>query len=306
MSENEKKSENSPQKGKSFMDTYREINERERAEEMRRQSELDAQKAERERKERNAYAEKLRQERLELLKLKQGVISEDDVPKEEAVVKQYTLKEKIGNFFYHNKMYIIMFAVAASIMGFLIYDLVTKVDPDVTIMFVAVDPEFSLYTEEMENVLVRYCEDYNGDGKVKVRVSYIPANTDMTGINAQYNQADRTKIIAEFQGPDSIIVINDEEACKVLDIAGSDVFADLTEYYPDDENAGTWGYNLSATNIAEDIGYSEMPDNLTLSFRSPRSGMNEKKFRKNFEGAVSLWTNYINGNVIDPDAVNAE
>lgn len=306
MSENKKKSENNLSKSKSFMDTYREVNERERAEKIKRQSEIDAQKAELERKERNAYAEMLRQEKLELLKLKQGIISEDDVQKEEAAARQYTLKEKIDNFFYHNKMYIIMAVVMAAIVGFLIYDFVTKVDPDVTIMFVAVDPEFSLYTEKMENVLVRYCEDYNGDGKVKVRVSYLPANTDMTGINAQYNQADRTKIIAEFQGPDSIIVINDEEACEVLNIAGSDIFEDLTKYYPDDENAGIWGYDLSATSIAEDMDYFGLPDNLTVSFRSPRSGMNEKKFRKNFEGAISLWTNYINGNEINPDAVNGK
>ena len=80
-------------KGKSFMDVYREVNERERAEELKRQSELEAARADRERRERDRYAEKLRQEKLELLKLKQGVISEEDVPAEVIEERHYTVWE---------------------------------------------------------------------------------------------------------------------------------------------------------------------------------------------------------------------
>ncbi|MDE6763953.1 MAG: hypothetical protein K2J73_09775, partial [Oscillospiraceae bacterium] len=83
-------------KGKSFMEVYREVNEKERAEKLRRQSELEAARAERERKERERYAEKLRQEKLELLKLKQGVISEEDIPTEVKAERHYTVWERVS------------------------------------------------------------------------------------------------------------------------------------------------------------------------------------------------------------------
>ena len=90
---------NDKKKGKSFLQTYREVNEKARAEELKRESEAEAARAERERQARAAYNEKLRQERLELMKLKQGIISEADIPKEEVVQKEYSIWEKISNFF---------------------------------------------------------------------------------------------------------------------------------------------------------------------------------------------------------------
>ncbi len=134
-------------KGKSFMEVYREINEKEKAEEIKRQSELEAARADRERKARDEYAEKLRQEKLELLKLKQGVISEEDIPTEVKVERHYTAWEKIGNFFYHNKMYVIIGTITVLFIGFLLYDLLSRVQPDVAIMFIAEDYNVSLKSD---------------------------------------------------------------------------------------------------------------------------------------------------------------
>lgn len=299
MSENENRS---PKKGKSFMDVYREVNAKEHAEEMKREAELEAQRAERERRQRESYEAKLRQERLELLKLKQGVIAEEDVVYEKEPEKHYTVWQKIGNFFYHNKVYLIFGTLLAALAAFLIYDYVSTVRPDAVVMIIASDGEFNFITEDISEFLGQYCADNNGDGKVSVRVSYLPAAPSEDSVSMYYQQADQTKLMAEFQGTEAIMVMGDYEACEVLGITEG-VFADMSEYFPDDENVTELGYMLSGTDFAKDIGYEDMADNIFLGFRQPKKGgfgTSEKDFRENFDNAVELWQNYLSGNVINP------
>lgn len=307
--ENEMPADNESKKSKSLLETYREITARERTEALKRESELEAARADRERKARDDYAEKLKQEKLELLKLKQGVISEEDIPKEEKIEKQYTIWEKISNFFYHNKTYIVFGTVAALIFGFLVYDFVTTVHPDVSVMFIATDASVAFVTEDMETVLEQYCEDYNDDGVVDVRVSYLPAILDTSGGHSglYYQQSDQTKLMAEFQAVDSIIVIADYDSCEEIGIT-ENVLADLSSVYPDDENVSELGYMLSGTSFAEDSGYSELADNLFIGFRKPVEGfgVDTGKFQQNYDNALELWTNYLNGNVVNPVAENSE
>lgn len=294
-------------KGKSFMEVYREVNERERAEELKRQSELEAARAERERKERDRYAEQLRQEKLELLKLKQGVISEEDIPTEVKAERHYTVWERVSNFFYHNKAYIIIGTAIFLILAFLVYDLVTRVKPDVTVMIIAKDDSFQFYTENIELLLERYCEDYNGDGKVDVRVFYAPAVMSESQNDLYTRQSDQTKLVAEFQSGDTVIIIADMEACEEIG-AVDGVFSDLSKVFPDDENVTELGYMLSGTNFAEDMEYSALSGELFAAFREPHGGIgiNEEKFRENYDHAVELWTNYITGNEINPSAEDTD
>lgn len=299
MPENENKS---PKKGKSFMDVYREVNAREHAEELKREAELEAQRAERERRQRESYEAKLRQERLELLKLKQGVIAEEDVVYEKEPEKHYTVWQRIGNFFYHNKVYIIFGTLLAALAAFLIYDYVSTVRPDAVVMIIASDGEFNFITEDISEFLGQYCNDNNGDGKVSVRVSYLPAAPSEDSVSMYYQQADQTKLMAEFQGTEAIMVMGDYEACEVLGITEG-VLADLSEYFPNDENVTELGYMLNGTDFAKDIGYEGLADNIFLGFRQPKKGSfgtSEKDFQKNFDNAIELWRNYLNGNIINP------
>lgn len=294
--------EKSTKKGKSFMDVYREVNAKEHAEELKREAELEAQRAERERRQRESYEAKLRQERLELLKLKQGVIAEEDVVYEKEPEKHYTVWQRIGNFFYHNKVYIIFGTLLAALAAFLIYDYVSTVRPDAVVMIIASDGEFNFITEDISEFLGQYCNDNNGDGKVSVRVSYLPAAPSEDSVSMYYQQADQTKLMAEFQGTEAIMVMGDYEACEVLGITEG-VLADLSEYFPDDENVTELGYMLSGTDFAKDIGYEGLADNIFLGFRQPKKGSfgtSEKDFRKNFDNAIELWRNYLNGNIINP------
>lgn len=285
------------EKKKSFRDTIREIDEQERKEELE-QAALKAEIiAEKERLQRGKYEKSLAKERIELMKLKSGIIA--DIPKEEKEEKIYTRKEKIANFFFHYKTHLIVSAFLIGLAVFFVYDMVTKVNPDVSVMIIATDSEFYYYSKVIESVLEQYCEDFNGDGNVKVQVNYTPAAADISDSTAiYYTQADQAKLAAEFQAADTILIIADEETCNTIGVTEG-VFKDLSDIYPENEGVNNYRYMLNATSIAEDIEYPELAGNLFVAFREPREGIgiNEKKFITNFNSALKLWDNYISGNI---------
>lgn len=288
----------------SVLENMRRINEKQHREELEAEAEREKERAEKERLERERYEKKLERDRIELMKLKQGIISDEDIPHEAEPVKEYTAWEKIGNFFYHNKMPLIVGAVIVLLAVFLIRDVVTNKKPDVSIMIMASDSELDFRTGDIEKLLEPYCEDFNGDGEVYVRVSYLPAVYSDDNLDAYFNQSAQTKLMAEFQSGDSIIVIADANTCHTVGIDTvsengnpvDPILVDMRTIYPDDENCIELGYMLSGTDFAEDIKYTAMSDSLFIGFRLPREalGVNMEKFTANYNNALKLWDNYLN------------
>lgn len=291
MSDKEKKP-----KEKSFLETVREVNAAERKAELDEEAKRAEERAKREEQQRKAYEEKLRREKLELIKLKQGVISEEDIPKEENVEKQYTVWEKIGNFFYHNKLYLLFGLCIASIAGFLIYDVATRENPDITSMFIATDYNMEYYCDELTELWADIVPDYNGDGKQIARLYYVPVGyADESAASLYYAQGDRTKLIAEFQSGDTIVIIGNKQAYSDLGVLDG-VFCDARELFPGDEYAEELGYRLAGTDFKDFIGYPELDDSeLYISFRKPVKlmGTSEEKMQENFDKAVGFWKGFI-------------
>lgn len=287
----------------SVLENMRRINEKQHREELEAEAEREKERAEKERLERERYEKKLERDRIELMKLKQGIISDEDISHEAEPVKEYTAWEKIGNFFYHNKMPLIVGAVIVLLAVFLIRDVVTNKKPDVSIMIMASDSELDFRTGDIEKLLEPYCEDFNGDGEVYVRVSYLPAVYSDDNLDAYFNQSAQTKLMAEFQSGDSIIVIADADTCHTVGIDTvsengnpvDPILVDMRTIYPDDENCTELGYMLSGTSFAEDIKYTAMSDSLFIGFRLPREalGVNMEKFTANYNNALKLWDNYL-------------
>ena len=296
-------------KEKSFLEKVQEINEKERQEELKEEARKTKERAEKEQKARESYSKKLNQERIELMKAKQGIIEEDAVQLEPEEKKVYTFKEKAGNFFYHNKLYIFIAIFLIGITSFLIYDFVTKVKPDITVMITKQDDFLMNNTDAVAKVLEQYCSDYNNDGKVKVEVLYTPSYSEDTNSTEIYNnQAYQTRLVAEFQSDQVIMFISDKETCEYLELDDGVSIADVSGIYPSDPNAQKLGYMLSGTKFAEQIGYKDMPDTYFVSFRVPRDNfnINIEKFEKNYENALETWNKYLEANKDSSDDVQAE
>ena len=117
----------------SVIENMRRINRKQRQEELEAEAEREKERAERERRERESYEKRLEHDRIELMKLKQGIISDEDIPCEEKIVKEYTIAERIGNFFYHNKMPLFVGALIVLLAVLFVRDIITNKKPDVEI-----------------------------------------------------------------------------------------------------------------------------------------------------------------------------
>ena len=84
----------------------------------------------------------------------------------------------------------------------------TKTDPDVVILYIDNNAEIA-YSEKFTDYLQNLCGDINDDGKAVASVYYIP----YTGVEyTDYNSGSTTKLIAEMQNADAMLVISGKMA----------------------------------------------------------------------------------------------
>jgi hypothetical protein len=267
------------------------------------QTEKNAQAAQTEREKQRERArterdKELQRERLELLKLKAGTATAEEIadfaPTEEPK-KHYTISQKIGNFIYWYKTYIIIFGALAIIGGFLIVNLLTLVKPDVKIGVITRDETFFANEDKIAAALTPYCSDFNGDGKISVSVLYFSGPVPEDEANPDLSQtAEVIKLSNELQRDEMVLLITDFKMIEEMEI-GENVLADGKTLFPGDKNADYYGYKLSGTNFAEAIGYPEMGGDYLAAFRKPKEHFGDyDTFEQNFENAVILWMRFIN------------
>lgn len=250
------------------------------------QKQLEEQQAlarEKEAEDRKVYEKQLRQERLELIRLKQGVIEESETIHEEQEEKRhYSIWQKIGNFFYHNKWWMGIACFFVGLTGFLIWQVVTTVHPDMIVLLLLDDDELN-YTcrDNISAIFAQYIDDQNGDGEVVVDVYYIPTS-DATAENDAYT-GDHTKLLAEFQISEAVLVISDKAADTYI-VPDSTLY-DLEEDFGQYEETEEMRFYLSGTDFGKDIGWEKkLGKDVYIGIRSVRQTMDsEEKMQKVFD-----------------------
>ncbi|MBQ9982217.1 MAG: hypothetical protein IJP18_06585 [Oscillospiraceae bacterium] len=280
----ETEKENVQQKEKSIFETIKEVNQKEKMEKMQRMAQQQKEIHEKEEKERENYASKLMQDKVELIKIKQGV-SDKGISVQEEEKKNYTLKEKIGNFFYHNKLWIIMFVVFGGMIGFMVHDYATKDNPDMTVMVLVDDYELSLRTEKIEAIMNEYIEDVNENGEAHVTVYYMPVSEDLDPYTLQANS---TKFFALMQDGETMMVIADPVIAQRL--IPEQTLEDLSEHFPENENVKDYGFYLSGTDFAKEIEYPEkFSDDIYIGIRKVKEGLKyTDEMQKNYDIAYKV------------------
>lgn len=251
-----------PNNEKSFMDQIRAVDEKERLAEEEKQRAQQEERARIEKIEQEKYNKKLQLERIELMRLRQGVLAEPELVKaEEKIQKIYTPKEKIANFFYHNKIYIILVSFFAILAGIFVYDLVTAVHPDANVLVVSTSNALYLKIEEMEKLFEEYAPDFDGDDKVYVPVSYIPTD-DAASDDPMTYQANVTKAIGEIQSNDSVLLIASEATIQHMELG--EFLVDLKARYPEKDFINEYGIVLKDTKLKEKLGLEEIDGDVML------------------------------------------
>ena len=226
---------------------------------------------------REEYAKELAEEKVDLIRLKQGVISDSDkVFREEEPEKHYTVWQKIGNWFYHAKWWLGIATFIGLVAAFLIYDFVTRVDPDVRVLLLTDCPALYAQTEQLNAWLSDKCIDYNDDKKVIAETVYIPVSKESMENSGNYSAAYNSQLLVQFQTSTCMLVLVDPEAEKYLQ--PEDMFLDMTKIYPDCPYAEGRRLLIDGTNFAELIGMTEpLHKGTYLTLRIPAENMNSQE-----------------------------
>lgn len=268
-----------------FEKQRRERIERERAEEQR--------KKEQEEKSKRDYEKKLLEEKKELLRLKNGDIEQSDILKEEHTEKiKLHGMEWVKNFWWHNKIIIILVAFFVAVFGYITYDTLSRTKPDMRIILTCNNGLLNR-TDELADLFEQYCEDINGDGEVYVQVIEAPITTNVT----DYTTTNKYQAVIQsnLQTADVIFFVSDE---AILDDQSgvAEAFADLTEYYPDSPVVTKEGLKLSGNYVQKKLKWeSGFPDNMFIAMRAPVETLKDSKedMQKNFDTAKKIMDNLV-------------
>jgi hypothetical protein len=88
-------------------------------------------------------------------------------------------KAKVDNYWYHYKFHTLAGIFVVVLAVFFIHDLVTKVDPDATVVMISTGYVSAQTTDALQTALAENLEDRNEDGKVEVAVDFIQLSASM-------------------------------------------------------------------------------------------------------------------------------
>mgnify|MGYP004532945997 FL=1 len=278
---------------KTIFQQAREIDRKEQLEKEKKHLENQMQQQEEDEKKREEYEAILKQDKINLLKNKQnGSELNNDNEKTE---KKYTLGQKISNFFYHNKWWLgigCFFIIAA---GYMIYDVATKVNPDMTIMLLANDDLIYEKTAAVQELFGEYCGDRNGDGEINVSIYYMPLSEYIKNNQAEMYVSSQTQLTALLQTDSNLLIIADDESSALL--REDDVLLSLEKYYPDNKNVKDTGFFLSDTDFAEKIGYTgdSIADDVYIGIRKVQKNTSyADSMREHFNEDFEVLKEFIN------------
>lgn len=207
----------------------------------------------------------------ELLKLKQGIIDEDqsEIHEEEKPVYELHGKKKIENFFYHYKWYVAAGLFFAAVLIFMIVSSLQKKQGDLRVLVVTKEPSVSANVsykkEEFEQAFELYCPDYDNNGYVHVDVysADLSDNPD-----PQYSLAAVTKVTSEVMFGEAQLFIVDSTAADSVTNGDLSQFVDLGELYPDTDYVSGPFLQIKKSGFAVNAQYLEAcPDDLYIAVK---------------------------------------
>lgn len=242
------------------------------------------QRAERERR--------LAQEKIELMKLRSGVIEESEEIKEEHEQKrELTGLEKIANIWYHDKVWICFGAFIVLVLIFMIYDAASKVDPDITIIMICDNGlQNGTQTEKLEQMIAAYTPDLNGDGEVKVTIMNCPLNSGV--YNTTYS-TNSDKVVANLMSGEIIMFITDSSAD---DMYVNIMDSGLSEKIEDNPYIDEYGLSLDFAFLARELEYENMPDDIHICLRTPIQTYDDtlETMQENYDINLAILTDFAN------------
>lgn len=250
-------------------------------EEQEKREKLEEERREADEKQRAEYEKTLQKRKIELIKLKQGVIENSDVIKEvHEEAPKLTLGQKISGAWYRSKWLIIFIVIMALAVAYITYDSLSSVKPDYTVLAISSDPAMYYRTPELEEFFETYGDDVNGDGEVNVLIYNI--STDYVS-DPSAATASQAQLMSQLQSGENVLLISDQQTDFLL--------TDFREVYPDDPNITELGLLLNCRLTKDALKWEAMPEELYLGVRSAAKLLSTSKeeMQKNIDEAMPVF-----------------
>lgn len=261
---------------KSVFQNLREENEKRQKQLEQQQEELQKQVELREKQRREAYEKRIQQERLELMRMKQGLIEESSlIPEEEEEEEiKMSLWARFRSFIYLNKWWLGLACFVVFLGVFLIRDYMSRPRPDMVVLLIGKYGAIG-ESENLSEYVKSFADDFNGNGKTEVEVYYI--DYDSKEDYANYANGSDTKLTTEMQIADAVMVISDHDFSGM--VVPDEVFVDLSSLFPDNEHIDKQFFYLKDTDFADRVGVdrSKIKDDTFIAVRAPKRVMYASK-----------------------------
>ena len=144
--------------------------------------------------------------------------------------KEYTRKEKAANWWHYNKMIVAVVIAAVVLVAVFIKDTVLQTRPDVKIGYVGTTELPQDTVTALQDALVPFCSDLNGDGKVVVQVnSYtVDFDSENASTDAYTQMAGVTRLSADLGESGTLYVMLIEDPAGFQGSTGALAYLDGT------------------------------------------------------------------------------
>lgn len=207
--------------------------------------------------------------------LKKLAREQNDTPAEPK--RERTSQEKWQNWWDYNKVYVYIALAVILIVGWLVMDTVRNREPEADYQLAVVGSHYLPEEEvlQLQDALVVYGQDLNGDGQVLVKVKEYPIFADET--NFQTVMAAQVQLSADFELCASVVLLveDPERIQSQLEIL--------------DEQVGwyAWEDCPALADLVEE-------DTYLSSLYVARRGLNEEELAQS-SGAIAFWEVLIQG-----------
>lgn len=143
--------------------------------------------------------------------------SSDEQYAPEPAPREYTQKEKAQNWWHYHWMVVLVVALVAVILVWLIHDMFFRVRPDFELAYVGTQALPETTAQALEEALVPYCSDLNGDGQVVVQLNQYAVNFDETSSDPYSQLAGTTQLTAALTEGSNVylFLLEDPEAFEM-------------------------------------------------------------------------------------------
>jgi len=217
----------------------------------------------------------------ELLKLRQGLVSEEESVlevEEKPYIEKPVGMAAVSNFVYHHKIHIVIVAFLLAVAGVLAYFTLSSEKADITILFIAGDEAtaefFHFEASSLQAAFETFTPDFSGNGSVYAECLVIDLSLRIGGVprNPEAVQGARIKLFGEMQAGNALIFVSNREALK--NIPGEEMLEDfymnLEERYPGNPNVtdGVF-YRIKGSPLEAAAAFEQvsLPDDLYLVVR---------------------------------------